>query len=185
MLFALIDDLHLYIYLYRTVFCPLLSVFRRVFYVTMCLFLLSSTILCLWIEIGFVYHFVICNISRIMLILDIHVSILLKDVTQCNARLLSTSPHKNQTNSDTWQFSEFNDFLCKYSFYYTIQALKEFMKSDYSCYGYLHFANSLATTGYSLTDCIKFSYFEGVKICLDEIKYWYEAFVKKIDCLFC
>lgn len=99
--------------------------------------------------------------------------------------LLSTSPHKNQTNSDTWQFSEFNDFLCKYSFYYTIQALKEFMKSDYSCYGYLHFANSLATTGYSLTDCIKFSYFEGVKICLDEIKYWYEAVVKKIDCLFC
>lgn len=78
-----IDDLHLYIYLYRTVFCPLLSVFRRVFYVTMCLFLLSSTVLCLWIEIGSVYHFVICNISRIMLILDI--SILLKDVTRCKA----------------------------------------------------------------------------------------------------
>lgn len=83
MLLALIDDLHLYIYLYRTVFCPLLSVFRRVFYVTMCLFLLSSTVLCLWIEIGSVYHFVICNISRIMLILDI--SILLKDVTRCKA----------------------------------------------------------------------------------------------------
>lgn len=115
-----IDDLHLYIYLYRTVFCPLLSVFRRVFYVTMCLFLLSSTVLCLWIEIGFVYHFVICNISRIMLILDIHVSILLKDVTQCSARLLITNK-KNSLLFSCWIL-----FRIKKKWYESISSISDF-----------------------------------------------------------
>lgn len=59
------------------------------------------------------------------------------------------------------------------------------MKLDYSCYGYFYFVNFLVIIGYFLIDCIKFLYFEGVKICFDEIKYWYEVFVKKIDCLFC
>lgn len=70
--------------------------------------------------VGFVYHFVICNISRIMLILDIHVSILLKDVTQCSARLLITNK-KNSLLFSCWIL-----FRIKKKWYESISSISDF-----------------------------------------------------------